>query len=92
MFLLSLHHISKKITVSGMMCKYERTMLLARTLPTSMQAKAVSKLCLDPLQPSTVRYAALHSWIVVRIAAEDNLELFELLQLLGSGRPAAWGG
>ena len=54
-------------------------MLLVRALPARMRAKAVGNLCLDPPQPSIVRYAALHSWVVARIAAEENLELFELL-------------
>ena len=44
-----------------------------------MRAKAIGKLSLDPLQPSTFRYAALHSWIVARVAGEENLELFEHL-------------
>ena len=78
-FLLSFHHVSERITASGMMCEYERTTLLVRTLPARMRKKAVGKLGLDPLQPSTFRYADLHNWIVARIAAEDNLELFELL-------------
>ena len=78
-FLLAYHHISERVAANGMMSKYERTMLLVRTLPTRMRTKAVGKLGLDPLQPSTFRYAALHSWAVARIAAEENLELFELL-------------
>ena len=60
-FLLSFHHISEEITASGMMCEYERTMLLVRTLPARMRTKAAGQLRLDPLQPSTFRYAALHS-------------------------------
>ena len=78
-FLLLLYPISEKFAASGMMSEYERTMLLVRTLPARMRKKAVGKLGLDPLQPSTFRYADLHNWIVARIAAEDNLELFELL-------------
>ena len=35
-FLLSFHHISEKVTASGMMSEYERTMLLVRSLPTRM--------------------------------------------------------
>ena len=72
-FLLLFHHVSERITASGMMCEYERTMLLVRTLPARMRMKAVGQLRLDPLQPSTFRYA------IARIAAEENLELFELL-------------
>ena len=43
-FLLSFHHISEKVAASGMMSEYERTMLLVRTLPVRMRAKAVGKL------------------------------------------------
>ena len=73
-FLLAFYHISESTAASGMMCEYERTMML---LPMRMRAKAVDELCLDPLQPSAFRYAALHAltMAIARIAAEDNLEL-----------------
>ena len=50
-----------------------------RTLSARMRTKSVGKLSPHPLQPSTFRYAALHSWIAAQIAAEDNLKLSELL-------------
>ena len=48
-FLFSFHHISETITASGMMCEYERTMLLVRTLPARMRTEAVGQLRLDLL-------------------------------------------
>ena len=35
-FLLAYHHISERVAASGMMCEFERTMLLVRTLPARM--------------------------------------------------------
>lgn len=69
-FLRSYHHISEKAAASGMMGEYERTVILVRTLPTRMRTEAVGELSLDPLQSTTFRYAALHSGIVARIAAD----------------------
>ena len=42
----------------------------------SKASNTIHELRLDPLQPLSFRYAALHSWTVARTAAEDNLELF----------------
>lgn len=64
-------------------------MMLVRTLPTRMRTKAVGELDLDQFQPPTFRYAVLHSWVVARVAAMDNLELFELLH---TDMPAATVG
>ena len=48
-FLLAYHHVSERVTTSGMMCEYERTMLLVRTLPARMRTEAVGQLRLDLL-------------------------------------------
>lgn len=79
LFSYAYHHISETAATSAMMSKYKRAGMLVRTLSMRMRRIAVGELYLNPLQLSTFQYAALHNWIVARITAGDNLEVFELL-------------
>ncbi|KAF8242125.1 hypothetical protein K440DRAFT_619284 [Wilcoxina mikolae CBS 423.85] len=76
-FLRTYDHISGVVTERGMMCEYERTEMLLRALPKRLWRKAVTKLGMHPLEPSTFDYGKLHSWITAKITAAEALAMFE---------------
>jgi hypothetical protein len=62
-----------------MMVEYERTEMLLRALPKKLSRKAIIKLGLNPLEPSTFDYGNLHIWISARIHAAEAVAMFEFL-------------
>ncbi|KAF8242780.1 hypothetical protein K440DRAFT_638263 [Wilcoxina mikolae CBS 423.85] len=80
-FLRTYDHISRVVTERGMMCEYERTEMLLRALPKRLWRKAVTKLGMHPLEPSTFDYGKLHSWVTAKITAAEALAMFECLAL-----------
>ncbi|KAF8243841.1 hypothetical protein K440DRAFT_32483 [Wilcoxina mikolae CBS 423.85] len=78
-FFRTYDHISGVVTERGMMCEYERTEMLLRVLPKRLWRKAVTKLGMHPLEPSTFDYGKLHSWITAKITAAEALAMFEFV-------------
>ncbi|KAF8241309.1 hypothetical protein K440DRAFT_683589 [Wilcoxina mikolae CBS 423.85] len=78
-FLRSYNHISGVVTERGIMCEYERMEMLLRALPKRLWRKAVTKLGMHPLEPSTFGYGKLHSWITAKITAAEALVMFEFM-------------
>ncbi|KAF8241408.1 hypothetical protein K440DRAFT_681243 [Wilcoxina mikolae CBS 423.85] len=78
-FLRTYDHISGVITEHGMICEYERTEMLLRALPKRLWRKAVTKLGMHPLEPSTFDYGKLHSWVTAKITAAEALAMFEFM-------------
>ncbi|KAF8252878.1 hypothetical protein K440DRAFT_269580 [Wilcoxina mikolae CBS 423.85] len=78
-FLTQFDHISGVLMARGMTCEYERTEMLLHTLPKKLWKKAISKLGMHPLEPSTFNYHNLNTWISARITAAEALAMFELM-------------
>ncbi|KAF8254199.1 hypothetical protein K440DRAFT_635704 [Wilcoxina mikolae CBS 423.85] len=78
-FLRTYDHISRIVTQSRMMCEYERIEILLHALSKRLWRKAISKLSMLPLEPSTFDYDKLQYWISAKISAAEALAMFEFL-------------
>ncbi|KAF8252158.1 hypothetical protein K440DRAFT_633369 [Wilcoxina mikolae CBS 423.85] len=78
-FLRTFDHISGVVTERRIMCEYERTEMLLRALPKRLWRKAVTKLGMHPLEPSTFEYGKPHRWVTAKITAAEALAMFEFM-------------
>ncbi|KAF8243806.1 hypothetical protein K440DRAFT_663855 [Wilcoxina mikolae CBS 423.85] len=78
-FLRTYNHISAVLMECGMTCEYVRTEMLLRALPKRLWRKAITKLGMHPIEPSTFDFGKLKDWITAKITAAEALAMFEFL-------------